>query len=80
MADIRELEGREPVAPWVLHDLRRTGRSLMSRAKVPFDHAERAMGHAMGGVREIYDRYSYLDEKRSAFEALAAMVSEILTT
>jgi integrase len=78
MADIREQEGRDPVAPWVLHDLRRTGRSLMSRAKVPFDHAERSMGHAMGGVREIYDRYSYLDEKRAAFEALATTVSSIV--
>ena len=73
MADIRELEGRDPVAPWVLHDLRRTGRSLM------FDHAELCMGHAMGGVRQIYDRYEYLDEKRDAFEKLAALVSEIVT-
>ena len=63
---------------WTLHDLRRTARSLMSRAKVPTDHAERALGHVMGGVRETYDRYEYLDEKRAAFEALAALVSRIL--
>jgi hypothetical protein len=29
----------------------------MGRAKVPTDHAERALGHVMGGVRETYDRY-----------------------
>jgi integrase len=29
------------VANWTLHDLRRTARSLMSRAGVPTDHAER---------------------------------------
>jgi hypothetical protein len=28
--------------PWVVHDLRRTARSLMARAKVPRDRAERA--------------------------------------
>ena len=67
------------MAPWVLHDLRRTGRSLMSRAKVPFDHAERCLGHSMGGIRQIYDRYEYLDEKRSAFEALAASVDSIIS-
>jgi hypothetical protein len=50
----------------------------MSRAKVPTDHAERALGHVMGGVRETYDRYEYLDEKREAFEALAALVDRIL--
>lgn len=32
---------------WRLHDLRRTAPSLMSRAKVPTDHAERALGHVI---------------------------------
>jgi integrase len=79
IAGIREREGREPMPRWRLHDLRRTARSLMSRAKVPTDHAERALGHVMGGgVRETYDRYEYLEEKRSAFEALAGLVALIL--
>jgi integrase len=78
IADIRARAGRAPMENWTLHDLRRTARSLMSRAKVPADHAERALGHVMGGVRETYDRYEYLDEKRAAFEALAALVSRIL--
>jgi integrase len=78
IADIREREGRAPMQPWTFHDLRRTARSLMSRAKVPTDHAERALGHVMGGVRGTYDRHEYLDEKRAAFEALAALVSRIL--
>jgi integrase len=75
---IRKRAGRAPLENWTLHDLRRTARSLMSRAKVPTDHAERALGHVMGGVRETYDRHEYLDEKRAAFEALALLVSKIL--
>ena len=68
-----------PLENWTLHDLRRTARSLMSRTKVvTADHAERCLGHVMGGVRETYDGYEYLDEKRAAFEALAALVSRIL--
>lgn len=78
IAEIRMAEGRDPMLSWRLHDLRRTARSLMSRAKVPTDHAERALGHVIGGVRETYDRYEYLEEKRAAFEALAGMVSVIL--
>jgi integrase len=78
IAEIREADGRPPMPPWILHDLRRSARSLMSRAKVPTDHAERALGHVMGGVRETYDRYEYLDEKRAAFDALAALVDRIL--
>jgi integrase len=78
IAVIRKREQREPMPGWCLHDLRRTARSLMSRAKVPADHAERALGHVIGGVRETYDRYEYLDEKRDAFERLSGIVSNIL--
>lgn len=78
IGDLREKDQRAPMPSWIFHDLRRTARSLMSRAKVPADHAERALGHVMGGVRETYDRYEYLDEKRAAFEALAALISSIL--
>jgi hypothetical protein len=67
-----------PMARWTLHDLRRTGRTLMSRAGVPDDHAERAIGHVIGGVRETYDRWSYINEKRQAFESLAGLVDRIL--
>lgn len=76
---IREADGRPSMPHWTFHDLRRTARSLMSRAKVPTDHAERALGHVMGGVRETYDRYEYLEEKRAAFDALASMVERILS-
>jgi integrase len=78
VADIRKAEGRPPVKQWQLHDLRRTGRSLMSRAGVPTDHAERAMGHVIGGVREAYDRHEYLDEKRAAFAKLEGLLAVIL--
>lgn len=64
---------------WTLHDLRRTARSLMSRAGVPTDHAERSLGHVMGGVRGTYDRYEYHEEKRQAFEALAALIERIVS-
>jgi integrase len=63
---------------WTIHDLRRTARSLMSHAGVPPDHAERCLGHVIGGVRSIYDRHAFAKEKREAFEALAALVERIL--
>jgi integrase len=66
------------VTEWVIHDLRRTARTLMSRAGVDADHAERALGHVISGVRGIYDKYEYRDEKRRAFEALAALVDRIV--
>jgi integrase len=68
----------QPLPNWTLHDLRRTARSLMSRAKVPADHAERVLGHVIGGVRGIYDRHEYLAEKRDALAALARLVDRII--
>lgn len=78
IAKVRSDAKREPMPHWVLHDLRRTGRSLMSRAGVPADHAERCLGHVIGGVRGVYDRYAYLEEKREAFARLAGLVALIL--
>jgi integrase len=66
------------LARWTVHDLRRTARSLMTQAGVPPDHAERALGHALGGIRGVYDRHSYFDEKRRAFEALAAHIARVI--
>jgi len=60
------------------HDLRRTARSLLSRAGTATDHAERCLGHVIGGVRGVYDRHEYFDEKARAFEALAAQVQRII--
>jgi integrase len=76
-AVLREL-GSSQLPRWTLHDLRRTARSLMSRAGVPSDHAERCLGHVIGGVRGTYDRHEYFDEKRRAFEALASLVERIV--
>ena len=66
------------VTGWTLHDLRRTARSLMSRAGVSADVAERCLGHVISGVRGTYDRHAYFDEKKGAFEALAALVERIV--
>jgi integrase len=69
----------QPLPRWTLHDLRRTARSLMSRAGVPSDHAERCLGHVIGGVRGVYDRHEYHAEKQQAFEALAGIIERIVT-
>jgi integrase len=66
------------VTGWTLHDLRRTARSLMSRAGVPADHVERCLGHIMPGVHDVYDQYEYIEEKRDAFNKLAALIMEII--
>ena len=73
-----QLDKASGVSDWRIHDLRRTARSLMSRAGVPSDIAELCLGHVLPGIRQTYDRYSYIDEKREAFEKLAKLVHTII--
>lgn len=75
---LRKQDPEVTMPRWTLHDLRRTARSLMSRAGVPSDHAERCLGHILPSVRGTYDRYEYMAEKKRAFEALAALVDRII--
>jgi integrase len=65
------------IGDWHIHDLRRTARSLMSRAGVQSEHAERVLGHAIGGVEGVYDRHRYDNEKTRALEKLAALIQRI---
>lgn len=69
---------RKPLQDWTLHDLRRTARSLLSRAGVDSDTAERVLGHKLQGVRGVYDRHDYAPEIAGAVEKLAAQVGLIL--
>jgi integrase len=73
-----EIEQASGTSGWTLHDLRRTARSLMSRAGVPSDHAERCLGHVIGGVRGVYDRHAYREEMLLAYEKLAALITQIV--
>jgi integrase len=73
-----EIDAETGLSDWVLHDLRRTARSLLSRAGISPDVAERCLGHVIPGVRKVYDRHEYRQEKLLAFEALAALIERIV--
>ena len=76
--DARKRAGNKAIPDWRIHDLRRTARSLMSRAGVNTDIAERVLGHVLPGVRGVYDRHAYLDEKRAALGRLQDTFDSIL--
>lgn len=78
IANLRAESNLSPMAPWRLHDLRRTARSLLSRVKVDPDIAERVLGHALPGIRRVYDKHAYLSEKRDALERLAGLIKAIV--
>jgi integrase len=74
-ARLDELSG---VQGWRIHDLRRTVRTGLAGLRIEPDVAERVIGHVIGGVRGVYDRHAYIDEKREALERWALHVAGII--
>jgi integrase len=75
-----KLDKASNTSDWTIHDLRRTARSLMARAGVPRDAAERTLGHAIGsGIERVYDVHPYHEEKAHALRALANLIESIVT-
>jgi Arm DNA-binding domain len=63
---------------WILHDLRRTAKTLMSRAGVRPDVSERVLGHVIKGVEGVYDQHDYVEQKRDALERLSSQIERII--
>ena len=74
----KSLEKLSGMEDWRLHDLRRTAATNMARLGVPVDTIGRVLNHAQRGVTAIYDRHSYLPEKRHALDAWASKLTSIV--
>ena len=71
-----------PLAPWRLHDLRRTLATGLQRIGVRWEVTEAVLNHVSGaksGVAGIYQRHDWADEKRAALAGWAAHLKEIIT-
>jgi integrase len=70
----RELDTRiakaaeKPLAPWRLHDARRTMRSGLGKLGVMPHVAEIAIGHSRKGIEAVYDRHRYQAEVGAALQ------------
>jgi integrase len=77
----RELDARiakaagKPLAPWRLHDARRTMRSGLGKLGVMPHVAEIAIGHSRKGIEAVYDRHRY---EREVGAALALWADDVL--
>lgn len=65
------------VTNWRSHDLRRTAQTIMSRLGIKPHIVECCLNHTIDKGAGTDDRYSYLDEKRSALDKLGREVDRI---
>jgi integrase len=65
-----ERAGRDPekvvLKPWVIHDLRRTGRAHLSALPIPDMIRELVIAHAKKDLHKVYDQFDHLPAKRDA--------------
>ena len=71
------LERRSKASGWAFHDIRRTGATIMGELDIPRLHISLVLNHAIPGVTSVYDRHSYLPQKKAALAKWAKAVIEI---
>ena len=75
-----KLDERIRIAPWRLHDLRRTAATMLGELGVQPHHIEAILNHYSGhrsGVAGVYQRAKYADEMRSALQRWADHLDQI---
>lgn len=69
----------DAVAPWRVHDLRRTARTGMAEIGVPEIVSEAVLNHARRGLVGVYNTFEYRDEKADALARWSQRVTDIVT-
>jgi integrase len=78
IAAARKAAEASPLAPWTLHDMRRTAATEMARLGVTRFVVGRVLNHSDRSVTGIYDRYAYLPEKRHAMDVWARYLTGLM--
>jgi integrase len=79
-AAMAEIWGEE-LAPFTLHDLRRSAATGMAKLGVAPHVIEKILNHSAGkiaGVAKIYNRFEYLPERKQALETWARHVESLI--
>jgi integrase len=69
------------LAPWRIHDLRRTAASGMARLGHPPHVVAAVLNHSPGstqGITAVYNRHRYTDEKRAALDAWSREIERLI--
>ena len=69
---------RVPIAPWTLHDARRTCGTGMAALGVSDEHRKRVLGQAQDRLDSVYNVHDFAKEKRRALERWTARVLSLV--
>lgn len=67
------------IPPFTIHDLRRTGSTLLHEKGFASDVIEKSLNHQIKGVRGVYNRAEYAAQRRQMLQFWADFVAELAT-
>jgi len=67
------------IPPFTIHDLRRTGSTLLHEKGFAWDVIEKALNHQIKGVRGVYNRAEYAEQRRQMLQCWADFVEDLAT-
>lgn len=68
-----------PIDPFTIHDLRRTGSTRLHEQGYPSDVVEKALNHTIGGVRGVYNRAQYAEQRKQMLQFWADYIETLAT-
>jgi integrase len=78
LTELRKDNPKAKLAPFVIHDIRRSMRTGLSALPVSSDVAELVIAHARPGLRKVYDQHAFEAEKRHALELWVSRLRDIV--
>lgn len=71
------MQGQE-IPAFTIHDLRRTASTLLHEQGWPSDVVEKALNHTIGGVRGVYNRAEYAEQRREMLQAWSDYIDRLV--
>jgi integrase len=65
------------IKPFTIHDMRRTSSTLLHEKGYPSDVIEKALNHTIGGVRGVYNRAEYADQRKKMLQFWADYIDSL---
>jgi integrase len=78
LEELRRVDDKAKLPPFVIHDIRRTMRTGLSALPVPDLVRELVIAHTKPGLHKVYDQFAYAEEKRHALDLWAARLRSII--
>lgn len=69
----------QAIPAFTIHDLRRTASTLLHENGWASDVVEKALNHTIGGVRGVYNRAEYADQRREMLQFWADLIEGLVT-